>query len=66
MAEKMFLVPAGREVNGAPLLVRDPLTMAPLPPEGAAKPKNGFWLRRLKDGDVVLARPPRALPDKED
>ncbi len=34
------------------LTVRDPLDNEQLPPEGALKPRNSFWLRRLTDGDV--------------
>lgn len=40
------------------LTVRDPETRTPLPPEGAEKPRNGYWLRRLQDGDVTLATIP--------
>ncbi len=36
------------------LTVRDPETYKPLEAEGEVKPRNAFWLRRLKDGDVVL------------
>lgn len=36
-------------------LVRDPVSGAPLRADGEAKPKNSYWLRRLKDGDVVVA-----------
>lgn len=36
------------------LTVRDPETYQPLAAEGEVKPRNAFWLRRLKDGDVVL------------
>lgn len=40
------------------LTVRDPDNRVPLPPEGAEKPRNGYWLRRLQDGDVTLATIP--------
>lgn len=36
------------------LTIRDPETYKPLAAEGEVKPRNAFWLRRLKDGDVVL------------
>lgn len=41
-------------------LVRDPRTREPLPAEGATKPKDLYWLRRLRDGDVVEV--PQAIP----
>jgi hypothetical protein len=41
-------------------MVRDPRTMLALPEEGRDVPRTPFWLRRLRDGDVVFvdeARP---------
>jgi len=35
------------------LIVRDPDTGKPLAAEGEKKPKTSYWLRRLRDGDVV-------------
>ena len=35
------------------LLVRDPDTKQPLPPEGAEVQDTQHWRRRLADGDVV-------------
>lgn len=35
------------------LIVRDPDTGKPLPAAGDIKPKNSYWLRRLRDSDVV-------------
>ncbi|HEQ1857012.1 TPA: DUF2635 domain-containing protein [Providencia alcalifaciens] len=40
------------------LTVRDPDTYQPLAEKGELKPRNAFWLRRLKDGDVVLVNAP--------
>lgn len=34
--------------------VRDPQTMKLLAANGEPKPPTSFWLRRLKDGDVLL------------
>lgn len=34
-------------------LVRDPKTRAPLKQRGEVKPRNTYWLRRLRDGDVI-------------
>ncbi len=40
-------------------VVLDPYTMEPLPAEGADKPDHdGYWQRRLRDGDVEMAQPP--------
>ncbi len=42
------------------LRIKDPLTKLPLKKEGESKPKNTYWNRRIKDGDVVvLDRPPK-------
>jgi len=46
------------------LLVRDPVTFAPLPPGGAAKTLDAYWLRRLRDGDVVKASAPASAREK--
>jgi len=46
------------------LIVRDPVTMQPLPPHGKAVPRNSYWLRRLKAGDVVEAKEKKAT-DKD-
>lgn len=35
------------------VVVRDPVNFQPLAPEGQDKPMNAYWLRRLRDGDVV-------------
>ncbi|EYU13609.1 DUF2635 domain-containing protein [Photorhabdus aegyptia] len=35
------------------LVVRDPETYQPLAEKGGKKPRNAYWLRRLKDGDVI-------------
>lgn len=40
------------------LIVRDPLSMAPLPPKGMLKPFIGsagrYWRRRVNCGDVTI------------
>lgn len=36
------------------LLVRDPVTRAPLKKQGETKPRNTYWLRRIKDGSCEL------------
>lgn len=56
--DKIFLKPAeGRQV-------RDPATKEPLPAEGDFKPRNSYWLRRIKDGDVVMASPVKKKAEK--
>lgn len=59
----MFVKPARPE-----LLVANPEALAPLPRHlpaaGAEVPDTEYWRRRLADGDVVAAKPPRA--PKED
>ncbi len=41
-----------KPLNG--LIVRDPETREPLKAEGEEKPRNPYWLRRIKDQSVVL------------
>ncbi len=55
--EKMFITPA-REG----LIVRDPASRQPLPAEGAWKPRDSYWTRRLMGGDVVETEPPADEP----
>ncbi len=46
-----------REIKIKPkkeLLVRDPITREPLKNSGENKPRNTYWLRRIKDDSVVL------------
>ena len=40
--------------------VRDPDTGRPLDAAGEVKHKTAYWLRRLRDGDVQIATPPKA------
>jgi hypothetical protein len=51
--ETIFVKPAmgnGDNANRR-LLVRDPISMQPLKKEGEWKPRNTYWLRRVKCGD---------------
>lgn len=50
MSETFFIKPA-REG----LIVRDPVTGAPLNVDGEIKSRDAHWLRRLAAGDVVEA-----------
>lgn len=46
--------------------VRDPRNAEPLPKEGARVPRNAYWLRRLRDGDVTeVRRAPKSKSNKE-
>lgn len=43
------------------LLVRDPVTRAPLKKQGETKPRNTYWLRRIQDGSCeLIAKQPTA------
>lgn len=44
------------------LVVRDPETLQPLPPEGREVDLTTYWIRRLADGDVVTADAPVTEP----
>ena len=35
-------------------MVRDPVTLELLPPEGRDVPETQFWHRRVRDGDVIV------------
>lgn len=52
----VFLRPA-RAADGSPMLVRDPHSKVPLKPDGEWKTRSTFWLRRLRDGDVIEDAP---------
>jgi len=51
MDDQLYLKPAPGRV------VRDPVTMEPLAEAGEYKPRTAYWLRRLKEGDVVAGTP---------
>lgn len=40
--------------------VKDPDTLVPLKKEGEDKPRNAYWLRRVKDGDCIVIEPKTA------
>lgn len=55
--QNLFLKPA-LDSAGAAVLVRDPLAgWKALDPNGEWKPKTPYWTRRLRDGDVTIAKP---------
>jgi hypothetical protein len=60
-----FVKPAVDMVDGAEVVrvVRDPIDLSPLPAEGREVPATSFWMRRLRDGDVIAAG--TAGPDPE-
>lgn len=39
------------------LIVRDPVTGTPLKADGEYKPRDTYWIRRIKDKDVIEATP---------
>lgn len=53
------------------LIVRDPITKQIMPADGKEVTDSTYWRRRLRDGDVVKARPPKKVansasnPNKE-
>jgi len=51
-----------RLIDGQPAVVRDPLTLQPLKPDGEWKPRTTYWNARLREGDVVETAPPSAEP----
>ncbi|KAB7624322.1 DUF2635 domain-containing protein [Alkalilimnicola sp. S0819] len=60
MDKKLHIKPApGRQV-------RDPITAQPLAAKGEHKPASSYWLRRLRDGDVIdLTAPKKPKQAKE-
>ncbi len=53
-----FFIKPGVDASGAPLFVRDPQSGKPLDAVGEWKPKDSFWLHRVRDKDVIEAAPP--------
>lgn len=47
------------------LAVRDPQLLDVLPAEGRDVPRDDYWMRRLRDGDVKEVEPPADKPEKE-
>lgn len=47
------------------IVVKDPETLAPLPAEGAWRPRTRYWLRRLADGSCVEATQPRGRAERK-
>lgn len=58
--KKLYLKPA------AGLKVPDPVTGKPLAAEGEEKPDTTYWRRRIKDGDVAIARAPKPAKEGKD
>lgn len=52
---KNLFVKPSRDAAGDPVLVRDPLNAKPLDRDGEWKEATPFWLRRVRDGDVIDA-----------
>jgi len=49
----------------AGLIVRDPRTRMPVPPEGREVPRLPYWIRRINDGSLERAEPQAAAPPAE-
>lgn len=47
------------------LQVRDPRNAEPLPVVGAEVPRIRYWLRRLRDGDVIESKRPKVASKKD-
>jgi hypothetical protein len=47
------------------LIVRHPVTRLPLAAEGEEKPRNSYWLRRIREKSVTEETPPEAAAPKE-
>ncbi|MGR6980811.1 DUF2635 domain-containing protein [Testudinibacter sp. P27/CKL/0425] len=47
------------------LIIRDPETLEQLAGKGEDKPRNSYWLKRLKDGDVEQVETKQATVSKE-
>lgn len=68
MSEKVYLKPgtlssaAQLRTKQRVLIVRDPITGRVLPEDGEYKPLTTYWLRRLRCGDVVKAKPQAKVP----
>lgn len=43
------------------IIIRDPITKAPVPGTGREVPESGYWMRRLRDGDIVKATPQASM-----
>lgn len=56
---RIFVTPA--LINGEPLKVRKPVN-GYLDPKGEEVNAEGYWLRRVADGDVTQSEVPAAAP----
>lgn len=62
-----------KKVDGKPLKVRDPISNEFIPKSGKRVPRSAYWVRRLRDGDVVevnekaaqTAAPAKGGPDAD-
>lgn len=61
MSAQIYVKPA-TDADGNPLRVRLPdRTMEFLPADGALVDRTPFWLRRLRDGSVIEAKPVKSV-----
>lgn len=65
---KIFIKPGPNPLKpGGFLHIRDPDTFVPLSVDGEFKVLGSYWMRRIKDGDVLETKPPskKATPKKK-
>lgn len=58
--DNVFVTPA-RDADGKPMVVPDPHTFKPLGADGEWKPLSPYWVRRIRDQDVVAGEPPKEI-----
>lgn len=61
MNQRIFIKPATQPQGKSPLKVRKPVN-GHLAQEGEWVNSESYWLRRLNDGDVVIAEPLAEIP----
>lgn len=63
--QTMYVKPNKSQRLNQVLVVRQPERGGePLPEAGAHVPRGAYWLRRLREGSVVEAKPPRPSTKK--